>query len=643
MTSSSIQAASELRHVIQKAERASEAFRQAGLDDRAAKIDEYIQNARALRFSVGVVAQAKRGKSTLINGLLGRKDDLLAPVDRFPATNVVSCFANGPKETARVLFQTDDEKSPGKNISVDDIKQYACEEHNPENRKGVKVIKVVGPFPILGKDVVLVDTPGADNALSQVHDIVLLEFLPKLDAVIFLVTADEPLVAAEVELLKQIRKNDVGKVIFAINKVDKVDAEELQQGIHHNRKILSHAGLGEAQVFEISAKDFHTTGEDPGTERLIRVLGETIAEGRAGIIANRLAAITESHIQEAATEIQVELDNSKLTVEQIEEKRSQLDEIRGNLERNREGMERKFRSSWRAAFDECEGALVPLQRQMVQEYTELVESTGAAKLDELGMMIHTDVVKRLDEMLQPHTDRLTESLAVATKELQVDVLGSMGISPREAASILTRKQGISDSVGTLLAGAPSLAGAVVVGTLPGLIASSIAASAPAVVATTWNPFTWIAAGATGAAAAGASTTAMAVGAVLTPLALFGTPLLVGYAGLRMFSSWRHKVGRAKNELSIAVKDLIIASIDETRRNLRLARAKDDGILEDFRDSTATRISDAKRKLDELERNRPSPERLTDLKLASKRIANLKSPDKLPEPEAESHESKRLFS
>jgi ribosome biogenesis GTPase A len=291
----SIPSASELRRAIQSAEVAADAFRQAGLNERADALEEYIERARKQRFSVGVVAQAKRGKSTLINGLLGRNDDMLAPIDLFPATNVVSCFANGTPEKARILFIGDDEKSSGKIISFEDIKQYACEEHNPDNRKEVKVIEVVGPFPRLGEDVLLVDTPGADNALNRVHDIVLLEFLPKLDVVIFLVTADAPLVASEVELLKQIRKNDVRKLLFAMNKVDKVDADELRQGLQHNRKILAEAGFEGASIFEISAKNFHATGEDPGTERLIKTLGNVIEEGRAGVIAERLAGITESH------------------------------------------------------------------------------------------------------------------------------------------------------------------------------------------------------------------------------------------------------------------------------------------------------------------------------------------------------------
>lgn len=647
MKHSSIPVSSELREAIQNAELAAQAFKDAGLAERAAKLDEHIANARGLRFSIGIVAQAKRGKSTLINGLLGRKDDMLAPIDRFPATNVVSCFANGSRENARIFFQGDDEKAPGKTVQIEEIRQYACEEHNPDNRKGVKGIEVVGDFPLLGEDVVLVDTPGADNALTRVHDLVLMECLPKLDAVVFLVTADAPLVASEVELLKLIRKNDVRKLLFAMNKVDAVQtgdmtAEELAEGFQHNRKFLAEAGFGDAPVFEISAKNFHETGEDPGTERLIETLGDTIASGRAALIAERLTAIIISHVAEAAAEVETAIANSELTLEQITEQRAKLEEMRRNLDRNREAMELKFRTVWRSAFDQFEDTLAPLQRQLVNEYTDFVESTPAYKLNELGGMIHTDVIKRLDELLQPHSDELSSSIASATTSLQVDVLGSMGIEPREATQLITRKQTLTDTVGNALAGAPSLAGAAIVGTMPGLIGSAIMSAAPGVVVATWNPFTWIAAAASGAASAAVTTTAAAVTGILAPFAAVGAPLLIGYAGLRVYSSWKYKVGQTKNELSIAVKDLIIGSVEETRRNLRRARAKDDGILEEFRGMTAAKIGGVGKQLEDLEKNRPSPERIVELKAASRLIENLKEPERLPDREAPTSDGKRLF-
>jgi ribosome biogenesis GTPase A len=170
----------EFRLAMERAETLLKSLEDCGRTQEIKRLNEVIDTARQMRFSIGVVGQAKRGKSTLINGLLGRQDDMLAPVNRYPATNVVSCFANGHKEEAKVLFAPDGKLS--KSISPSDIKYFACEEFNPGNQKGVKVIEVIGSFPGLGKDVVLVDTPGTDNALSNLHDTVLMDFLPPLPA-----------------------------------------------------------------------------------------------------------------------------------------------------------------------------------------------------------------------------------------------------------------------------------------------------------------------------------------------------------------------------------------------------------------------------------------------------------------------------
>jgi hypothetical protein len=63
--------------------------------------------AQQMRSCIGVTGAAKRGTSTLINGLLGRPEDLVAPICKSPATSVVSYFVHGQREEARVLFHSD--------------------------------------------------------------------------------------------------------------------------------------------------------------------------------------------------------------------------------------------------------------------------------------------------------------------------------------------------------------------------------------------------------------------------------------------------------------------------------------------------------------------------------------------------------
>jgi hypothetical protein len=480
--------------------------------------------------------------------------------------------------------------------------------------------------------------------LTNLHDIVLHEFLPKLDAVVFLVTADAPLVASELELLKQIRKNDVRKLLFAMNKVepDRVEPEDLQQGLQHNRRVLAEAGFGNSPIFAISAKTFHQTGAEPGTEQLIRAIEETISEGRAATIADRLIDLTKSYIDGAAEEVRDLIKTSELTLEEIAQKCAELDEIRRNLEGNRELLELKFRTSWNEAFDDLENSLKTIERQLVREYTDLIENRPVRTLNSLGEVIHTDVMRSLDELLEPELRRLRDSLDNAARELQVRTLGAMGIVPREAEQLVTMQRNLVDAAKIPLAGAPALVGAAVVGALPGLIGSAILSAAPPAAALTLNPMTWIAAAGGVAVGAPVAATAAAITAALTPVALIGAPVLVGYAGLRIFSSWKHKVGESRNELILAVKELIDGAIEETRTNLRKAKSTGDGVLLEFRKSNVAQISEAKNRLAEAERNRPTPERIADLRLAAKLIEQIQAPKSLPGPKSSPEEAERLF-
>jgi predicted GTPase len=57
--------------------------------------------------TIAVIGKAKRGKSTLINALLGRTDDLVAPIDKLPTSSAVSRFSYGDHDKATVFFRDD--------------------------------------------------------------------------------------------------------------------------------------------------------------------------------------------------------------------------------------------------------------------------------------------------------------------------------------------------------------------------------------------------------------------------------------------------------------------------------------------------------------------------------------------------------
>jgi len=627
-----------LKQAIERAELVRDTLLQSGDQAAAAKLSDNIASARQMKFAIGVVGQAKRGKSTFINGVLGRRDDVMAPVGRFPATNVVSCFASGAQENIKVIFLSDVVKT----ISAAEIKHYACEEFNSCNQKAVKVIEIIAPFPNLSTNVVLVDTPGAENALSDLHDIVLIDYLPRLDAVVFLVTADAPLTESEMTLLKHVRSCDVKKLFFAVNKVDKVEPDELAEGIAHNRSRLAEAGFGDAEIFPISAKNFQTSGADDGSERLIYAIQELIGGGRAAAIAERLSDLAERYSSEAQQKVSSDLALCEKSEEQVRTEKTELLALRENLSKTRPGLERRFRTSWQSAFGAFEDALPIIERQMIAEYNELIERTGDTQITDLGKTIHADVLKRLDELMEPQAGKLRTDLGEAIHVLQVDFTGSLGLTPTQAEAIVSTKGALMPAVDVAAATAPSLIGAFAVGALPGLVASVISGVAPAVVAATWNPLTWLPALGTGAAAGAAGVTAGAVSLVLAPLAAIGVPLLIGLAGYRGFTTWKSKVAESKNTLSLAVKDLILASMSETRRNIGRLRRKDEEIVNDFIANAETRLESYQSKLEALLHKRPDPDHVAQLKQSLLLLESLQPAKRLTPSAGADDASQRLF-
>jgi GTP-binding protein EngB required for normal cell division len=165
------------------------------------------------RFSVAVIGEFKRGKSSLINALLG--EPRLLPVDIDVATSVPTVVSYGDQAQAMVHF-ADGSSTPS---DVDRISDYVTEEANPGNRLGVRVVTVQLPNDRLTKGVMIVDTPGI-GGLNVEHTAVTLEYLVNADALLFVVSAGEPLTTTELEFLSDAAHYS-DFLVIALTKIDR--------------------------------------------------------------------------------------------------------------------------------------------------------------------------------------------------------------------------------------------------------------------------------------------------------------------------------------------------------------------------------------------------------------------------------------
>jgi GTPase Era involved in 16S rRNA processing len=351
----------------------------------AQTVQEAVDALRQQRFYLAVLGKAKRGKSTLINALLGRKDDLIAPVDKLPVSSAISRFRYADREQAVVVFR-DGRRQP---IGFERIREFVTEEHNRENVKGVDVVEIEGPFPGLQAGLELVDTPGA-GSIHEHHDALLHAFIPQADAVIFLVTARMPLDQDELELLQKVKEADIPKLFFAINRVDECGEQDLQDAIAHNTALLARAKLDVKTIHRISAKRaFQGDLAGSGLLGLIDEIGKFLASSKGRVLAARFVSRVCNAVQPLAQAIDLQLASSGKTAAQIEADLHSLQQQKVSMEAQRHLAERKFQAAWSKAITAFKAELNAARYQATAEATNRISATGVFEISRLARELPT--------------------------------------------------------------------------------------------------------------------------------------------------------------------------------------------------------------------------------------------------------------
>ena len=197
------------------------------------------------RFFLACIGQFKRGKSTLINALIGEP---VLPSGFIPITTLPTVVRYGADRRARVRRQN----GSWQDIPLSDLSLYVSEEHNPENTKEIAGAEVFVPAPLLADGMCLVDTPGLGSVFAgntaTTHD-----FLPRIDAGLVVIGADPPLAGEELKLVEAAGKQ-VHELIVVLNKADRTTDAERLAAIGFTRQLLEkrlHRPAG--PVFEVSA------------------------------------------------------------------------------------------------------------------------------------------------------------------------------------------------------------------------------------------------------------------------------------------------------------------------------------------------------------------------------------------------------
>ena len=249
--------------------------------DRAVRRDAEALSRRLVegRFYVACLGQLKRGKSTLLNALVGTA---VLPTGVVPVTSVVTVVRYGAARGARVCM-----KGAGWTaIDPATISLYASERENPRNAKRVTAIEVFEPHPLLRSGLCLVDTPGVGSVFLE-NTTATREFLPQLDAALFVLGTDPPITAEELQLIEEVSKR-VRHRIFVLSKADRTSDSERAEAVRFTTEILRTRVNADDQVsiLVVSGADVLASGRPTGDwPALVQTLQQLATRAGANLLA----------------------------------------------------------------------------------------------------------------------------------------------------------------------------------------------------------------------------------------------------------------------------------------------------------------------------------------------------------------------
>lgn len=394
----------------------------------------WVEEVRAKRKgqpSVVVVGETNRGKSSLVNALIGQPG--LSPVDAEVATATYLVFGHAEEWGARACYPGQLSPVP---IELAELINWVSAAHElPAGQLPPRYVEIDGPADFLAK-VSIVDTPGV-GGLDSVHGELAMEAAASATALLFVVDASAPFTTGELTFLANVGES-VETVVFVLSKVDQyrgwrqvLEADQALLAEHAPRFAGATFHPVSARMYEMSAKAPTPEAaamlrERSGVEELRAALTSLLA-GRAAMLgeANTMRALST-----ALAELQVRLESEKRALstgeEEAEKLRGRKDELTTERRSSTKGWQVRMRTEIQRTRVENNHEIARQMRDVQSWFRQAIDAADRDKLRELPAQV--------DAALQMVSGRISQAVAYRLNHVTETVLGEL-FKPDELAVI----------------------------------------------------------------------------------------------------------------------------------------------------------------------------------------------------------------
>ncbi|MCS6859350.1 MAG: dynamin family protein [Abditibacteriales bacterium] len=387
---------------------------------RAEVLNELADKLEKNEFVLAVVGEFSRGKSTLINALLGYPD--LLPTSIEPTTAAITLISYGETPTASVVFADGTVKEDisleelrayvrGANLDGSDLKtrltqrvqqaqrenrlhQLSYEDlsreaqaqlHRTVSGRRVKEVRLTLPSPFLKDGICLVDTPGI-GSVNPEHGEATRHFVHRADAVIFLINTDPVISASECNFLAFLRDH-VRRFLFAVTKIDRFTEEEREQSLAYTwQTIVNFADIQNPPIFPISARLALEGRQENNPAKLaqsgfpafVRALDVFLVRERGQAFVREQVAHALRHLTDLRNAVEMEWEGLTVPLEELQQR---IAATRPELEKARQAYQDILRSLERTT----------------QDILRSLEGPAGINFMRLSMRLQEDVLKQVDE------------------------------------------------------------------------------------------------------------------------------------------------------------------------------------------------------------------------------------------------------